>query len=186
MRTLAITQNITLDGSVEFLGDWFDPSDTDGRDDILAELQRQQAASDATLLGRQTFTDFRGYWPRQTGDTTGVTDHLNTVQKYVVSSTLADPEWENSTVLSGDPVTEVTALKDRPGKDIVVTGSITLAHTLIAAGLVDEFRLFHYPAVQGHGRRLFPDGWAAEKLRLTGVASFGSGVTYTCHAVRRA
>lgn len=137
-------------------------------------------------LARQTFTDFRGYWPLQADDTTGVADHLNTVQKYVVSSTLADPEWENSTVLSGDPVAEVAALKDRPGRDIVVTGSIALSHALIAAGLVDEFRLFHYPVVQGRGRRLFPDGWAAERLQLTGSASFGSGVTYTCHAVRRA
>lgn len=155
------------------------------QDDVLAELHRQDAESDATLLGRQTFTDFRGYWPRQTDDATGITDHLNKVQKYVVSSTLADPEWENSTILSGDPVAEVAALKDRPGKDIVPTGSITLCHTLIAAGLVDEFRLFHFPVVQGRGRRLFPDGWVAEDLALTEATSFTGGVIYTSHAVPR-
>lgn len=182
MRTLAITQNITLDGAVEFLGDWFDP--TDDSDDVLAELHRQDAGCDATLLGRQTFTDFRGYWPQQTDDTTGVTEYLNTVQKYVVSTTLTDPGWENSTILSGDPVVEVAALKQQPGKDIVVTGSITLCHTLIEAGLVDEFRLFHYPVVQGGGRRLFPDGWTAERLQLTDAKSFATGVTYTCHALR--
>lgn len=180
MRTLAITQNITLDGAVEMLGDWFDPAATG--DDVLAELHRQDAASDATLLGRRTFTDFRGYWPAQTDDTTGITDYLNQVDKYVVSATLTDPGWENSTILPGDPVAEVTALKQQPGKDIVVTGSITLCHTLIAAGLVDEFRLFQYPAVQGRGRRLFPDGWSTGRLRLVEARSFTSGIVYTRHA----
>ncbi|MFP5022251.1 dihydrofolate reductase family protein [Pseudonocardia phyllosphaerae] len=180
MRTLAITQNITLDGAVEMLGDWFDPT-AEGQDEQLAELHRQDAASDATLLGRQTFTDFRGFWPKQTDDTTGITDYLNQVQKYVVSSTLTDPDWQNSTVLSGDPVAEVRALKEQDGADIVVTGSITLCHTLIEAGLVDEYRLFRYPVVQGRGRRLFPDGWSAD-LRLVETASFANGVSYTRHA----
>jgi dihydrofolate reductase len=78
------------------------------------------------------------------------------VQKYVVSSTMTDPQWQSSTVLSGDPVEEVRALKEQPGQDIVVTGSIRLCHTLIGVGLVDEYRLFVYPVVQGRGRRLFP------------------------------
>lgn len=187
MRTLAITQNITLDGAVEFLGDWFDPSAGSGGDDggdMLAELHRQDSASDATLLGRRTFCDFRGFWPAQTDDATGITDYLNQVDKYVVSSTLTDPEWQNSTILSGDPVAEVAALKEQPGTDIVLTGSITLCHTLIAAGLVDEFRLFHHPVVQGAGRRLFPDGWNAEGLRLLDARSFGGGIVYTAHAPR--
>ncbi|GAA4967489.1 dihydrofolate reductase family protein [Pseudonocardia tropica] len=183
MRTLAITQNITLDGAVEFLGDWFDPN-AEGQDDVLAELHRQDAASDATLLGRRTFCDFRGFWPAQTDDATGITDYLNQVDKYVVSSTLTDPEWQNSTILSGDPVAEVAALKEQPGTDIVLTGSITLCHTLIAAGLVDEFRLFHHPVVQGAGRRLFPDGASFEGLRLLDARSFSGGIVYTAHAAR--
>lgn len=181
MRTLAITQNGTLDDAVEFLGDWFDPT-ADGQDEVLAELHRQDAASDATLLGRRTFCDFRGFWPARTDDPTGITDYLNQVDKYVVSSTLTDPEWENSTVLSGDPVIEVAALKERPGADIVCTGSITLCHTLIAAGLVDEIRLFHHSVVQGAGRRLFPDGWSTEHLPLLDSRTFGA-VTYTAHAL---
>jgi dihydrofolate reductase len=79
---------------------------------------------------------------------------------------MTDPQWQNSTVLSGDPVDDVRALKDQPGQDIVVTGSITLCHTLIGAGLVDEYRLFVYPVVQGRGRRLFPEGFECPKLRL--------------------
>ena len=99
MRKLVITQNITLDGSIEMLDDWFDPQLQD--DDLLAETHRQDAESDALLLGRQTFEDFRSYWPNQSDDPTGITDYLNNVAKYVVSTTMTDPEWENSTVLGG-------------------------------------------------------------------------------------
>jgi dihydrofolate reductase len=175
MRTLAITENITLDGSVEMLDDWFDPQLQD--DDLLEESHRQDAQADALLVGRQTFEDFRSYWPKQTDDATGVTDYLNRVAKYVVSSTMSDPEWANSTVLTGDPVEQVSELKAQQGKDIVLTGSISLAHTLIAAGLVDEYRLFVYPTVQGRGRRLFPDGTAIGRLRLMEPpTSFRSGI----------
>ena len=184
MRTLAITQNITIDGSIEMLGDWFDPQGQGGVDnsDLLEELHRQDRESDAFLVGRQTFEDLRGYWPQQTDDATGVTDYLNRVQKYVVSSTMTDPEWENSTVLSGDPVEEVRAVKQQPGRDIVATGSITLCHTLIEAGLVDEYRLFVYPVVQGRGRRLFPDGFELPRLSLIDARAFRSGITCSRYA----
>jgi dihydrofolate reductase len=181
LRTLAITQNITVDGSIEMLGNWFDPqgqADVDSSD-LLEELHRQDATADGFLTGRKTFEDLRGYWPKQSDDGTGITDYLNRVHKYVVSSTLADPEWQNSTVLSGDPITEVRALKEQPGQDIVVTGSITLCHALIVAGLVDEYRLFVYPVVQGGGRRLFPDGFELPRLRLLEAKAFGSGITYS-------
>jgi dihydrofolate reductase len=181
MRTLVITQNITVDGSIEMLGDWFDPQDQADSSDLLEEVRRQDQDADGFLVGRQTFEDLRGYWPKQTDDPTGITDYLNRVRKYVVSSTMTEPGWENSTVLSGDPVEAVRALKTQPGKDIVVTGSITLCHTLIKAGLVDEYRLFGYPVVQGRGRRLFPDGFAVELRRLE-VRAFSSGVTYTRYA----
>jgi dihydrofolate reductase len=182
MRKLVITQNITLDGSVEMLDDWFDPQLQD--EDLLEESHRQDSQADALLVGRHTFEDFRGYWPKQTDDPTGVTDYLNRVAKYVVSSTMSDPEWQNSTVLTGDPVKRVTALKSKPGKDIVLTGSISLAHALIAGGVVDEFRLFVYPTVQGRGRRLFPDGAVIGKLTLAEPPkSFGSGITLLRYAV---
>jgi dihydrofolate reductase len=181
MRKLVITQNMTLDGSVEMLDDWFDPQLQD--EDLLEESHRQDSQADALLVGRQTFEDFRGYWPKQTDDHTGVTAYLNRVAKYVVSSTMRDPQWENSTVLAGDPVEEATALKSRPGKDIVLTGSISLAHALIASGVVDEYRLFVYPTVQGRGRRLFPDGAAIPKLSLAAPPRcFRSGITLLRYA----
>lgn len=176
MRKLVITQNITVDGAIEMLGDWFDPQLAD--EDLVAESQRQDAEADALLVGRKTFEDFRGYWPNQSDDATGVTAYLNKVAKYVVSSTITDPEWENATVLAGDPVKQTRKLKSQPGRDIVLTGSISLAHTLIAAGLVDEYRLFVYPTVQGSGRRLFPDGAAFPRLALVETPkAFTSGIT---------
>lgn len=173
---LIITENITVDGVIEATGNWFGPeeggSDTS---DIVAELQTMMRKEDGLLLGRVTFEQFRSYWPKQTKDETGITDHLNQVSKYVVSRTLDDPEWENTTVLSRDPVAEVRALKEKPGGDLGVTGSITLCHALIAADLVDEYRLFVYPVVLGRGRRLFTDGVSSD-LSLDGVKPFRSGV----------
>jgi dihydrofolate reductase len=183
MRKLVITENITLDGSIEMLDTWFDPQLQD--EDLLEESHRQDSQADALLVGRQTFEDFRGYWPKQTDDATGVTDYLNQVAKYVVSSTMTDPGWENSTVLAGDPVEQTNALKSQPGMDIVLTGSISLAHTLIGAGVVDEYRLFVYPTVQGRGRRLFPDGTAIGRLALVEPPkSFGSGITLLRYAAQ--
>lgn len=182
MRKLVVTQNITLDGSIEMLTSWFDP--TDDAPDLVEESHRQDSAADALLVGRQTFEDFRGYWPHQHDDPTGISDYLNSVDKYVVSSTMTDPAWQNSTVLTGtDVVGQVNDLKRRVGKDIVVTGSISLTHALISAHLVDEFRLFVYPTVQGRGRRLFPQDFEMPRLRLLETSSFSNGVSLSKYAV---
>lgn len=184
MRTLAITQNVTLDGSIEMLGNWFDAQGQGDVDqaDLLEELHRESEQSDGLLVGRRTFEAMRGYWPQQAEDATGVTAHLEEVAKYVVSSTMTDPAWQHSTVISGDVVENVRALKEQPGRDIVVTGSITLCHTLIQAALVDQYRLFTYPVVQGGGRRLFPEGHHVPTLRLLESNSFSSGITYARYA----
>lgn len=181
VRTLAITQNMTLDGCVELLDHWFDP--TDDNPELAAESHRQDSRADALVLGRRTFEDFRGFWPHQTDDPTGVSSYLDEVQKYVVTSTLTDPGWQRSEIIDGDDaVSAIRDLKARPGKDIVVTGSITLCHALIEAGIVDEYRLFGYPVVQGRGRRLFPAGITLPRMVLRDARSFPGGITYTCHA----
>jgi dihydrofolate reductase len=182
VRTLAITQNVTADGAVEMLGDWFDPTAEDRQ--VTEAMNRFTERGDALLLGRRTFEDFRGFWPKQTDDHTGITDELNRVQKYVVSSTMTDPKWQNSTILTGDWLARVAELKEQPGGDIGVTGSIRVCHALIEAGLVDEYRLFVYPVVQGRGRRLFPEGFEADRLRVVDVAGFDSGVTLLHYATR--
>ena len=174
---LVITENITLDGVVEAVSDWFSPADDESdMVDIQAELQKMMARENALLLGRVTFEEFRGYWPLQTDDTTGITDHLNRVQKYVVSRTLQDPAWDNTTVLANAPLDEVRALKAQPGADLGVTGSITLCRTLIEANLVDEYRLWIFPVVIGSGKRLFADGTIPSGLKLVDSKVSSTGV----------
>jgi dihydrofolate reductase len=176
-RRLVVTQNITANGVIEFVDDWFDPADQADADDLFAVMQDQMANEDALLLGRKTFEDFRGYWPLQTDDASGSTDHLNRVPKYVASSTMTDPAWSNSTVLSGRLEDEVAALKAQgDGGELGVTGSISVVHTLMRADLVDEYRLFVYPVLSSRGRNLMPGGVAPQGLTLTGCTSFRSGV----------
>jgi dihydrofolate reductase len=185
MRRLVVTENITLDGVIDATEGWFDPAgggDDVDQSDIVAALRAQMAAQDALLVGRVTFEAFRAYWPKQTDDTTGVTDHLNSVSKYVVSSTLDEPEWQNTTVVRGPLEEEVRALKDQPGKEIGVTGSISVVHNLIAAGLVNEYRLFVYPVVLGRGARLFENATSVPKLRLVDCRPFRSGVVLTSYS----
>ncbi len=177
MRELIVTENTTLDGVIDMAEGWFDPGG-DGTDqsDLQAAIKEQRDAADAVLLGRVTFEDMRGYWPLQTDDTTGITDYLNRTTKYVVSSTMQDPEWENSEVLRGPLVEEVERLKATPGTDIVATGSMKLVRALVADGLVDEYRLFVYPVVVGQGTRLFADATKVPALRLVETRQFRSGI----------
>ncbi len=186
---LVITENSSLDGVVEQneqTGEWFsvaasDPADTS---DINQALQEMMSQEDAQLYGRKTFEAMRAYWPNQTDDKTGVTDHLNKVEKFVLSSTMDDPGWENSTVLHRDLLDEVRRLKDRQGGNLGVTGSISVCYNLISSGLVDEYRLLVYPVVVGQGRRLFdphqaPTTW---NLKLINAKHFHSGVVLLTYA----
>ncbi len=176
MRDLIITENITLDGVIDAAEGWFMPAgdeDTD-QSDVIAALAEQREAADAFLTGRLTFEQMRGFWPQQTDDETGVSDYLNRVEKYVVSTTLEDPGWEPTTILRG--LDDVRALKRRHGADIVVTGSLTLVPDLIAAGVVDEYRLFVHPVVLGRGQRLFQDATDVPRLELVEARPFASGI----------
>ncbi len=181
MRRLLLTENITADGRIEMLDDWFTPSPQDGASDVQDEMERLRASADAVLLGRQTFEDFRGYWPHHTDEPAGA--YLDHVQKYVVSSSMADPQWRNSIVLSGDPVDEVRRLLAAEGGDITLTGSVTLTHAVLAAGMVDEIRLFVYPAVQGRGRGLVAEGTSLPGLELLESKTLRPGVVLLRYAV---
>jgi dihydrofolate reductase len=183
MRKLVVTENISLDGVIEAKDYWFGPAgDTDpeqaetDQSDLADEIARQREAADAFLVGRTTFEQMRSFWPLQTDDTTGITDYLNQVAKYVVSASLEDPDWAPTTVLRGPLREDITALKSQPGKDIVTTGSITLVHSLIAEDLVDEYRLFVYPVVVGRGEKLFVNSEKMSKLRLLQTRAFSAGI----------
>ena len=178
-RDLIVTENITVDSVIDMEGGWFVPAGAEDSDDVAdmrAVEERLRATADALLVGRVTFEAFRGYWPLQDDDQTGIRDYLNRVDKYVVSSTLTDPAWQGTTILRGDVVDEVTALKNRAGGDVVATGSIRLVHALNRTALVDEYRLFVYPTVMGKGRRLFEEPVSEPHLTLVEAQSFGSGV----------
>lgn len=171
---LVVTENMSANGVIEFLDPWFDPSEQD--DELLEVMRQQMAAETALVLGRQTFEDFRAYWPLQSDDTTGITAHLNQVPKYVVSSSMADAEWKNTTILRGRVAEEVSALKRSESGEIGVTGSIRVVHSLIEADLVDEYRLFVYPAFTARGRSLMPADASSQTLTLAEVRPFPSGV----------
>jgi dihydrofolate reductase len=185
-RKLIVSENMTLDGVIDLADDWFTPPGVDGSGDTtdLEETVRgHMAVQDALLLGRRTFEAFRAYWPKQTDDTTGITAHLNQVKKYVVSSSLDDPQWANTVVLRGDLVDEVRTLKESEGAEIAVGGSISVVWKLIAAGLVDEYRIFVHPVVLGHGRRLFEGNAPRPKLELVESRSFRAGVVLMTYRV---
>jgi dihydrofolate reductase len=180
-RKLVVTENITLDGVIDMSEGWFDPLNEDvDQSDITAANAEHREAADALLVGRNTFEIFRGFWPKQVDDPTGVSEYLNAVSKYVVSNTVDDPGWENSIVLRGPVVDEVRALKEAPGRDIVATGSTRLVHALIDARLVDEYRLFVFPVVVGRGARLFES--TDLRLRLLETRPFVSGAVLLRYA----
>ncbi len=174
-RDLIVTENITLDGVIDASEGWFGVADGD-RADMSAVEKAHRDDADAVLFGRVTFEQMAGYWPHQENDTTGVTDYLNTTHKYVVSRTLTDPAWQNSTVLRGDLTDEVVRLKDAEGKAIVATGSIRLVRELGRRDLVDEYRLFVHPVVLGRGERLFAEATGMPKLTLAEALPFRSGI----------
>ena len=175
MRDLIVTQNITLDGVIEATKGWFDPPAARtmlGRRDGASEAARGRRCAASRAGDVRSRCAATGQL--QNDDTTGITDYLNDVSKYVVSSTLQDPEWERTAMLRG--VDDIRALKSETGGDIVTTGSIRLVRELITVGLVDEYRLFTYPVVLGRGQRLFADATEVPRLRLEESQPFRSGI----------
>ena len=129
--------------------------------------------ADSMLLGRKTYEGFSQAWPSMKGE---FADRFNSMPKYVISSTLSDPEWTNTTVLEGDAVESVTQLKEERDGDIIVHGSAQLVKALVEAGLVDELRLMVFPVVLGTGIRLFGDTTESKNLRLASSESAGDGI----------
>lgn len=168
---LIVTEFMTLDGVVGEPQEWSFPywSDETGKFKF-EELQ----GTDAHLLGRITYQSFASAWPERT-DEQGFAERMNSLPKYVVSTTLKKAEWNNSTIIKTNVVEEIAKLKKQPGGDILIAGSMTLIRTLMEHDLVDEYRLLVYPIVLGKGKRLFSDGVAAS-LQLTESKPMGSGV----------
>ncbi|HUH20685.1 MAG TPA: dihydrofolate reductase family protein, partial [Gaiellaceae bacterium] len=131
--------------------------------------------AEALLLGRRSYEWFAARWPSRSGE---LADRLNSLPKYVVSSTLRDPDWNNSTVLTGDPSDEVSKLKQELDGEIVVPASFQLLRTLIEHDLVDELRLKVFPVVLGDGERLFGETSDKKPLRLVHTQTVGDGIAF--------
>jgi dihydrofolate reductase len=171
MRRVVVTEFISVDGVIEDPGgseDW-------DRGGWAFQFERGEEGdkfkldetfnAEAQLLGRTTYEGFAEAWPTRE-DPIGFADRMNSMPKYVVSSTLENPSWNNTTVLSGDPVEEVRRLKEDGDGDLILAGSAQLAQALTTAGLVDEFRLMVFPTILGGGKRLFDDTNGAAALKL--------------------
>jgi dihydrofolate reductase len=178
---IVVTEFVSLDGVVEDPGGsedfrhsgWSFEFDR-GEEGNKFKLD-ETLSSEALLLGRVTYEGFAASWPSRTDDA-GFADKFNSMPKYVVSSTLDEPEWNNSTVLKGDVVEEVSRLKQEHDGDIVVHGSPQLVQTLLEHDLVDELRLMVFPIVLGSGKRLFGKTSDKKPLRLTDSKVVGDGV----------
>ena len=185
MSEVVVVNHLTLDGVMQGPG----RPDEDRRggfehggwsvpygDAVMGRVMGEEmTTSGALLLGRRTYEDFASYWPNQ-GDNP-YTAVLNASQKYVASRTLEEPlPWSNSTLLKGDVTEAVAALKEQPGKDLVVLGSGDLVQTLMRHNLVDRFLLTIHPLVLGSGRRLFSDEGASAALRLVNTVTTTTGV----------
>jgi len=170
---LVAVEMVSLDGVMGAPDEWAFPYN----DEEIAEVNAAgMAASDALLLGRVTYEAFAAFWPNQPGGTPMV-DYINSVPKYVVSTTLEKPlGWNNSALIGDDVAGQVAALKERPGKDITIVGSDTLAHSMLRENLLDELRLMVYPVVVGGGKRLFEGGGSPRGLELVRTETFGTGV----------
>jgi dihydrofolate reductase len=174
---VVVSQFVTMDGVIEDpggsegfdRGGWafqFDRGD-DGDKFKLDEVM----AADALLLGRVTYEGFAEAWPTRSGE---FADKFNGMAKYVVSTTMDEAEWNNSTVIEGDVAEAVAKLKQEPGGDILLNGSARLVHALIENDLIDEYRLMVFPVVLGSGKRLFGDTDDAKAMRLVELKRVGS------------
>ena len=191
MGKLVVTTNASLDGVVQDpdgqegfrLGGWFGQfggKDLEGWTKVETEEALQ---AEAMLLGRKSDEWFATRWLDRTGEWA---DRLNSLPKYVVSSTLSEPKWSNSTLLQGDVVKEVSKLKHEIGGEILIYASYQLVQTLIEHGLVDEFRLVIFPVVLGAGKRLFGESSDKTPLRLVRTQTIGEGLSLLTYEVVRA
>jgi dihydrofolate reductase len=178
MRQLIVTEFVTLDGVMEAPGGEPGHPHSGWVGDFMSDEQmqfklREILAVEAHLLGRVTYESFAGAWPQREGP---FAEKMNAMPKYVVTSTLDELEWNNSTPIGGDVAAEVAKLKEGEGGPILVAGSQTLVHSLLRADLIDELRLMVFPVVLGSGRRVFPDSPDKTVLALADTETFPSGV----------
>ena len=178
MRKLIVTEFVTLDGVMEAPGGEQTHPHTGWVFDFIGPEQerfklQEVLEADAHLIGRVTYESFAGAWPQRAGE---FADKMNSMPKYVATTTIDELEWSNSTPIKGDVAEEVTKLKQQDGGPLLVAGSRTLVHTLMEHDLIDEYRLMVFPVVLGSGKRLFPESSDNRTLELVDTKTFDTGV----------
>jgi dihydrofolate reductase len=172
MRKVVVSEYVTLDGVFEDLDRWH----FDFWNDEIAKYKLDELlASDGLLMGRVTYDVFASTWPDMT-DEEGFADRMNSLPKWVVSTTLEGAAWNNTTVIRENVPDAIADLKQEDGQSLLLGGSGQLANALLKHGLVDELRLLVHPVVFGKGRRLFDGGLESKKLELSGTTKFATGV----------
>jgi dihydrofolate reductase len=190
MGKIVVSENVTLDGVVQDPtgeegsrhGGWFAQIGDKDREGWAKVGFDEALGAEALLLGRRSYEFLAALWPSRSG---GWADRLNSMPKYVVSSTLEDPAWNNSTVLKGDVMNEVSKLKQELDGEIVIAASGQLVRTLMEHDLVDELRLIVYPFVLGAGKRLFGETTDTKPLRLLDTKTVGDGLAFLTYEVVR-
>ncbi|MFL6076135.1 MAG: dihydrofolate reductase family protein [Mycobacteriales bacterium] len=177
MRKIIVAEFISLDGVVEAPDQWHFPY---VNEEMFEAMWSISAETDTMLLGRVTYESYAGAFANAPADDQ-IAAKMNRPDKVVVSNTLTEPAWAKTTVLGGDVVAGVTELKQRPGQAILTTGSISLARTLLRAGLVDELNLLVHPIVVGHGTRLFEDDGPNIPLSLAHSATTSTGIVHAVY-----
>ena len=170
MRKVIVSTYVTLDGVMEAPEKWVFQF---WNDEHAKYAHDQLFASDALLMGRLVYEEFAVSWPSRRNE---FADRMNALPKYVVSTTLEEAAWNNSTIIKEDVAEEVSRLKQQPGQDILMYGSADLMHTLMQHDLIDEYRIWVHPVVLGSGKRLFREGSETKVLRLVDTTTFSSGV----------
>ena len=179
MRKIVVSEYLTLDGVMDEPGRWSFPFWSEEAAQFKSD---ELFASDALLLGRITYQGFAAAWPAMQAETGAFGERMNNLPKYVVSTTLATADWNNSRLIRANVADEIARLKQEPGQDILVNGSGVLLDTLLEHALVDELRLMVHPIVVGAGKRLFREGSPRQTWLLTGTRPFASGIVVLTYA----
>lgn len=175
MRKIIVSAWVTIDGvfDADTMGQWFAPYDSEDR---RAYIRDGILASGAFLFGRKTYEMLAPYWSSLKNNEMGVADQLNNSPKYVVSTSLQQADWNNTSIVNGDIATALRQLKQAPGKDIQIEGSAALIQSLANLQLIDEYRFLVHPVIMGSGKRFFGEGVPVPGLTLTKTATLEHGV----------
>ena len=180
MRKLVVSAWISIDGvfDADTMPQWFSPFDSLSKNEYIRD---SIVKADALLIGRTTYEMLASYWPLQLNDDNGPAGTINSMEKFVVSTTLEKPAWNNSTIINKNIIEEIRELKKQNGNEIQIPGSATLVQSLMKANLIDEYRFLVHPIIMGSGKRFFKDEMKTSGMKLILTQTFDKGVVLLCY-----